>query len=338
MKITMIEKPRTQTIGRKTFLALSQAVLLVSSTAASTLGALAANQSAINEASSAATTSLAAETSASENSEDFRVIRQQAADYAKLYAARDAKGLAAMWTADGTFTDSRGHEHVGRAALEEYFADGFKEELPQTLDIVITSLKQPASGVAIEEGTTRISSGPGMGSMGRYLVVHNKVDGKWLMSTCVETEYSATSNFEYLKDLDWLVGSWSVKEQPQAAHLKVSWSKNKTFLVCRYVVADGKEGTIEELQIIGWNPHTAQINVWHFGAAGGFGYGQLVCDGKNWIERATATEPDGSAGRARYKLTRLDDNSFTWQSTKRAIAGQSLPDSNPLTIVRDRVQ
>jgi uncharacterized protein (TIGR02246 family) len=275
---------------------------------------------------------------AAANSDDDRAIRQQAGDYAKAYAARDAKTLAAMWTEDGSFVDSLGQSHHGRSAIEEFFQEGFKQRNSQTLDIVIDSIKFPAPGVAIEEGTTRIASGQGLGSMGRYLVVHSKVDGKWLMSSCEETDCSARSISEYLKELDWLVGSWSVKEQPQAAHLKVNWSKNKTFLICRYISPKGTDSDVEEVQIIGWDPQNSQIVVWHFGSAGGFGCGKMTFDGKEWIERASATEPDGTSGRARYKITRVDDNSFTWQSSNRTLEGKALPDASPLTIVRDRIQ
>jgi uncharacterized protein (TIGR02246 family) len=269
------------------------------------------------------------------SSDDERILRDQAVDYAKLYAARDAKALAAMWASDGTFTDSRGEEHIGRGAIETYFRDGFREGRPQTLDVTVSSVKFPAPGVAIEEGTTRIASGPGLGSMGRYLVVHTKSNGQWQMQSVSETDCSAKSNGEYLKDLDWLVGSWSIKKQPDAAHLKVSWSRNRSFIFCRYVKGDEKDAPLEELQIIGWDPQSAQIVAWHFGASGGFGHGTYSCDGKSWIEHAAATEPDGKAGRARYKLTRLDNNSFTWQSTKRFIAGQALPDSDEFTVTRD---
>jgi hypothetical protein len=158
------------------------------------------------------------------------------------------------------------------------------------------------------------------------------------LATCAETDYSAKSTFEYLKDLGWLVGTWTVKDQPQAARLKVSWSKNKTFLFCRYIREAANDPEVEEMQIIGWDPQSAEITVWHFGAAGGFGSGRLFCDGKNWIEHASATEPDGTTGRARYKITRVDDNTFTWQSSKRNVAGLALPDSKELTIIREHVQ
>ena len=287
---------------------------------------------------SSATVTPAGTSGSAAYSDDERTIRDQAADYAKIYAARDAHALATMWTSDGTFTDSRGSEHIGRSAIEDYFREGFTGGNSQTLDVTVESVKFPAPAVAIEEGTTRISSGPGLGSMGRYLVVHTKADGKWLMQTVTETDCSAKSSAEYLKDLGWLVGSWSMKDQPHTAHLKVNWSRNKTFIVCRYVKGDEKDAPVDELQIIGWDPQSAQIIAWHFGAKGGFGCGSFTCDGKSWTERASATEPDGKTGKAHYKLTRLDDDSFTWQSSKRSLSGLALPDSKELTITRDKLQ
>jgi uncharacterized protein (TIGR02246 family) len=334
--MTELSKP-VKTI-RTAFLACTAMALLASGSRGQV--ALAAGQAGTSGTASAAATATTATITASPGaySDDDRALRDQAADYAKFYAAKDAKALASMWTVDGTFTDSKGHEHTGRGEIEAYFSEGFNFGDPQTLDIVITSLKFPAAAVAVEEGTTRIASGPGMGSMGRYLVVHTKVDGKWLMQTCAETDCIATSSAEYLKDLDWLVGNWSVKEQPQAAHLKVSWSKNKTFIICKYIRGEAKDAPIEDLQIIGWDPHHERIAVWHFGASGGFGWGHLSCDGKSWTERAMATEPDGTTGNALYRFTRLGNDTFTWQSSKRSIAGAALPDSKELTITRDNTQ
>lgn len=339
----MMEKSKIFRSTRGAVVVCAQAALLVS-------GGLKAQASDHTAAPTApSSTSIIADTggtaatvapsaSAAANADDDRAIRQQAGDYAKAFAAGDAKALAQMWTESGSFVDSHGQMHQGRDAIEAFFRDGFREGHPQTLDIVIDSIKYPAPGVAVEEGTTRIASGPGMGSMGRYLVVHSKAAGKWLMSTCEETDCRASSHSEYLKELEWLVGSWSVKGQPKAAQLKVNWSKNKTFLICRYVKADGKNQEVEELQIIGWDPHAARIVVWHFGPDGGFGSGKMVFDGKQWIEHASATEPDGSLGKAHYKMTRLDDSSFTWQSSNRTLEGRALPDASPLTIVRDHIQ
>jgi uncharacterized protein (TIGR02246 family) len=166
IKIRMTEKPRIRKITAVSWVICAQTLLLASSGQV----ALAAGQDTARTANAAATTVTAATTTAKlpGYSDDERTLRQQAVDYAKFYAARDAKSLASMWTTDGTFTDSKGHEYAGRTAIEDYFRDGFSGGSPQTLDVSVTSIKFPAPGVAIEEGTTRIASGPGMGSMGRY--------------------------------------------------------------------------------------------------------------------------------------------------------------------------
>ena len=139
--------------------------------------ALAADRVTASSTSSATITPTSS-TSAAAYSDDERAIRDQAADYAKIYATRDPRALASLWAPDGTFTDSKGAEHIGRSAIESYFREGFADGNAQTLDVSVESVKFPAPVVAIEEGTTRIASGPGLGSMGRYLVVHTKTGGK----------------------------------------------------------------------------------------------------------------------------------------------------------------
>jgi len=267
--------------------------------------------------------------------DDDSAIRAQANAYAKAFAAGDAKSLAQMWSADGSFTDCNGQDYKGRDALEKYFRQYFNDRgSAQTLDINIESIKFPAANVAIEEGTSRISSGPDKGSTGHYIAVHTKTNGQWQMQTASETNCVPASGADNLKDLGWLVGTWSIKGQPHAAHLKVSWSKNKTFLVCQYLSED-KSAPLEELQIIGWDPLGHSIICWHFGAAGGYGIGHLAYDGRAWVENAAATESSGTTGSARYRLTQLDKDNFSWQSSGRSRAGKRLPDSTALTITRD---
>jgi len=298
---------------------------LRTSALAATLVTLACNTMMLQPATAASAASEA----------DSRAIRDQAAAYSKAFAIGDFKTMAQMWAPDGTFTDSDGHDYKNRAEVENYFRSYFTNQAaPQKLDINIESIKFPAPNVAIEEGTTLISGGPRMGSKGHYVAVHTKNNGQWQMLSSSETNCAAGSTTDYLKDLDWLVGTWAIKDQPQAAHLKVSWSKNKTFLVCQYR-SDDKSASLEQLQIIGWDPESRSIVTWHFGATGGFGTGHMMFDGKSWIERAAATEANGVTGSARYKLTQIDKDNFSWQSSERSREGKRLPDSNALTIVRD---
>ncbi|MBS1998116.1 MAG: SgcJ/EcaC family oxidoreductase [Cyanobacteria bacterium SZAS LIN-2] len=266
--------------------------------------------------------------------DDDKAIRAQATDYARAFAAADAGALAQMWAADGSFTDAQGRDYKGRAAIEKYFSQSLSSKAAQTLSINIESIKFPAPNVAIEEGTSRIASGPGTGNTGHYVAVHTKNGGKWQMQTVAETNCTAANSANNLKDLDWLVGTWSIKNQPRATHLKTIWSKDKTFLVCQYL-SDDKQAPLEELQIIGWDPRGQSIVAWHFGATGGFGCGHLAFDGKSWLETASATEPSGVTGSANYKLTQVDKDNFTWQSFGRVRDGRRLPDSTALTITRD---
>src|ERR1700678_1243590 len=89
----------------------------------------------------------------SSHSEDEKVIREQAKDYAKAFAAGDVSTLTNMWAADGTFTDSGGHRYVGRREVERLLSSYFKKPGGQPMEIAIETIRFPADNVAIEEGT-----------------------------------------------------------------------------------------------------------------------------------------------------------------------------------------
>ena len=325
-------------VAKTAAFSLAIALSLSLSTTACPQSALAADTSTdtgTTTVNTAATTTITATTSKAPSDEG--ILRGQVDDYIRAYTAADAGALAAMWTEDGLFTDSSGNIHKGRPGIEDYFKQGFaksRNNSGATLEVSDLSFKFPAPGVAIEEGTTRVKGGPDDGSLGRYLVVHVKQNGQWLMQSAAETACRQERPANNLKDLDWLVGSWSCKSDKGTLHMRADWSKNKTFMVCRYFGGEANP-SIEELEIIGWDPVRSIIRTWHFDARGGFGNGRFLNNGKRWDERASGIEADGTADSGIYTLTNVDNNTFTWQSSRRFVAGHRLPDAGVMTITRD---
>lgn len=272
---------------------------------------------------------------ADSQAEEEQILRFQAKSYAQAYAAADAIAIANMWAIDGTYTDSNGDQHIGRPAIQQFFASGFKRFGGQPMDISIDSLRFPAPGVAIEEGTSRLLAGPSAGHLSHYTAVHVKENGQWLMTAVNETDMNQPKS-SGLKELSWILGDWTAKNSKNVtSHFKADWVGNQNFIKCEY--SKNSNGNAEDVDLIGWNPVNQEITSWHFDSNGGFGKGKWVRYSDSWLENATTMETDGSFGRAINLVKKVNDNSFTWTSTGRSINGRALPDTSEVVVTRDQV-
>jgi hypothetical protein len=87
-------------------------------------------------------------------------------------------------------------------------------------------------------------------------------------------------------------------------------------------------------QIVAWDPSSERIRSWVFDSDGGFGEGLWSREENRWVIKAHSTLADGKKGTAVQIITKLDDNSFTWESIGREVDGELLPNVEPITIVR----
>jgi uncharacterized protein (TIGR02246 family) len=282
-----------------------------------------------------------AKTNHAKSSTDEQTLRDQASEYARAFSAADASTLANMWAPDGTFVDANGQEYQGRTAIEAMFINLFKQIGKQPLSISVESIRFPASTVAIEEGTSQMVKGAPLGSVGHYTVTHVKRNGLWQMDAVAETNRRNSDApvlpESKLPDMSWMIGNWTATGKAETIHLHADWmpNHNQNFIKCTYS-ADTQSPPNDELQIIGWNPRTSQLNIWHYASNGGFGYGRLVTtDGQTWVERASSMQTDGTICSANYTLKKLNNDSFTWQSTHRNRGRASLPDTPIVTVQRD---
>ncbi len=268
-------------------------------------------------------------------SDDEKIIRAQAVEYVKDFAAADAKAIADMWTADGTFIDSDGTEFRGRSEIEKLYAHYFAEHGRQGLEVSIDSIRFPTLNVAIEEGTTRLSSAPSVKIGSKYVLVHIKNNGKWQISNSSETNIKPVSKLENLKELSWLIGNWTPEFAKGKIQLKMNWLGNGNFINCIFSLHGLPIEEISDIQIIGWDPIRQEPTSWNFSSTGGFGRAAWTKEGENWTLRAHSIQQDGSTGQATYILHKLNNDSFTWQSVRRSIDGSSLPDTPEVKLLRE---
>jgi uncharacterized protein (TIGR02246 family) len=268
---------------------------------------------------------------------DEAAIRKNDEVYVEAYNRHDAKAIAAMWSPEAVYMDpDTGDAAVGREAIEKVFAGTLANLKGAKLEIKVKSIQFVSPNVAIETGVARVVRPKAKPEESTYTAVNVKREGKWLLDRISEEEPPAPppSNYEHLKDLEWMVGSWIDRDDKATIQTDCEWTKNKNFMTRSFAMAIGDRINMAGMQIIGWDPAAKQIRSWVFDSDGGFSQGTWKRKGDRWLIQQVGTLPDGGKSSAVNIMKKIDNNSFTWQSVERSVDGDPLPDVNEVLIVR----
>jgi uncharacterized protein (TIGR02246 family) len=267
--------------------------------------------------------------------DDLAAIRAASQAFAAAFNKQDAPAVAALWTEDGDYIDDAGNSFVGRKAIAQAYAKYFADNPGVKIQVIIDSLKLLSAGAAIEDGRTLVEPAPpGAPGVGKYTVVHVKVDGKWLMSTVRDIPTLTSSTYQDHADLEWLIGTWTAEEHGARLESVCSWIANKSFVQRRYELTAHDGTATTGVQIIGWNPLAGQVQSWNFSSDGGHAIGAWQPRDGGWIAEMHGTTGSGAPTTAINLLTRLDDNAYAWQSVERTVDGQALPDTEEVVLKR----
>ena len=279
----------------------------------------------------------AQESDSTEPSADEAAIRANCDKYVEAFNRRDSQTMASMWSPEAVYEDPRtGESVVGREALAKQFAETMAGSEDAKLTATIASIEFVSPNVAIEKGTAVVTYGEHDSEESLYSAVHVKRDGKWLLDRISEWDAPTPppSNYEHLKDLEWMVGSWVDADGAATIQTDCEWTKNRNFMTRSFAVAIGDEVEMSGMQIVGWDPVAKQIRSWVFDSNGGFSEGRWTKKDKDWTIQATGTLPSGGKTSAVNILTEVDNDSFTWQSTNRESDGELLPNIEEVLVVR----
>src|SRR5262249_58677440 len=83
-----------------------------------------------------------------------------------------------------------------------------------------------------------------------------------------------------------------------------------------------------------WDRNAKSIRSWMLESGGGFGEGTWTKDGARWISKSSATLQDGKKVTATSVVTRVDDNTLTWEVKDRTHDGKPQPDIKPVKMKR----
>ncbi|MEW6360206.1 MAG: nuclear transport factor 2 family protein [Planctomycetota bacterium] len=266
---------------------------------------------------------------------DERAIRAAVEEYAKAFNRRDVNAIAAQCTDAVNYVDETGRIVRGRDALAKDFKRFFEENSSRKIQVQVESIQFIKPDVAVVDGTATLDPPvPGQPVGGRYTVVRVKEGGKWLVASVREMAEEIPSNYDRLKELEWLVGDWEDKDEASVVRSSVRWSENKNFLIWKFAVhAEGLK-QIEGTQRIGWDPLRGQIRSWVFDSDGGMFEGFWVRDGNKWIVRVAGVLQDGTKSSATSTYTFVDNDTFTFQSRERVVGEEPAPDIDEVKVVR----
>jgi uncharacterized protein (TIGR02246 family) len=268
-------------------------------------------------------------------SADEKAIREIQAAYVKAFNAGDAKALAKFWTTDGEFVNHEGKTVRGRAALEKDFADFFAEAKGTTLKVSTDTLRFVSPGVALESGTTHLRHPDGSTDVSAYNIVHTRRDGKWQLASVRELPYEPATNYDHLRDLEWMVGTWAAKgKEGRKLEVSCDWTAKRNFFLKKYTVTE-PDGSIKTgIHVVGWDPQIGQVRGWVFDSDGGFASEVWHKEPKQWVLEVDGVTRDGAALEATNIIVPVDHNQFTWQSVGRTLNEVELPDTAVLKVTR----
>jgi uncharacterized protein (TIGR02246 family) len=276
-----------------------------------------------------------------DQAEDEAAIRKTVESYTAAFNKRDAKAVAAHWLPEAIYVDPDSRKQiVGRKAIEKHFAGEFAEVKGAKLTVAVESIRFISPHVALEQGRANVLEPGKEPSKVRYSAIHVKRDGKWLLDRVTdEDDTLAPSNYEKLKELEWLVGHWVDNDDDDETTVEIAckWAKNQNFLVRTYTVTLRDQISVSGVQMIGWDPSAKQIRSWTFDSDGSFGEGFWTKKGKSWFIQTKETEPDGRKSSALNILTFIDNDNFTWGSIDRQSGGVLLPNIADMPVTRKAV-
>lgn len=268
--------------------------------------------------------------------EEVTAIQKKGEMFVAAFDKGDAKALAAMWTADGDYTDQTGRKLVGREAIQKTFESMFAETKGLKLGISSLDLKFLTPDVAIEDGVTEVFPHGGTPpSRARYTVVHVKKGGEWLISSVRDAMFTPPSNYENLRGLEGGIGDWAGEtESGEIERISLVWAENQNFITGTFSTTIRHYSLGNAKLWIGWDPIAKNVRSWSFDAAGGFGEGAWSQEGKKWTVKTASTLPDAKKAMATHVITLVDNDTITLWTKDRTVDGKQIPDGKEVKLKR----
>lgn len=231
-----------------------------------------------------------------QSSPDEAAIQDAAVKFVDAYNEKNAAAIAALFDAKARVEEADGTVIEGGDAIREAFTAAFEDDPDGQIGLSMESLTMLTPDIAVEQGATEFyPDGETLTSRGRYLVVHQKKDGAWRMISARSLEKEVLSNYEYLRDLEWLVGDWIDEDATETVETNFHWDEGRNFLIQEFQVVRGSELLLKGSQRLGWDPQKKQIRGWVFDSEGGFADSSWVQTDDAWVVTTSGVSSDGAS-------------------------------------------
>ena len=148
--------------------------------------------------------------------EDAQAIHAAAQAYQEALRRGDTKALAELWTPDGDIVDDLGQVLPGRDTVAIPAAN--PSAARPDIRVTEQSLRFLSADVAVEDGMVAVTlPGGSLPLEGRFSATWVRHEGGWKLAALREARNPPTTGPEALKDLEWMVGDWTVVDEPATA-------------------------------------------------------------------------------------------------------------------------
>lgn len=269
-------------------------------------------------------------------SADRAAVRSALDALVKSFEARDARLLAASWTAEGEYKNEAGVTVRGREGLEKAFGEFFAKTPEVKAKLRSESLRFVGNDSAIDEGLVTIHRGPVTpATSAQYSALLVREDGRWRVAQLQESPPADAASVE---ELSWLIGEWQASKADGAEiRTTYSWLPGKKFIQVQFSIQESAL-SLSGSQIIGVDPATGALRSWTFEADGGVGEAEWNRDGNHWVLDVTGTLNDGRTLTETNVLRRVNEDTLTWQSVGRRLDDVEIPDLAPVKVTRLRTK
>jgi uncharacterized protein (TIGR02246 family) len=268
---------------------------------------------------------------------DKKAIEKLTKEIVKAFNNRDAAGIAAHWTAEGEFMRNDGQPVRGKAEVQKGYDDFFKTlKAKPNVAVQFDNLRFPSADTAVSEVTLRLKNADGevvASSWRNTLLVRE--DGQWKVAIVREWDRDVGLDTN-LAELEWLIGTWQAATKEREVTLVYEWDEHKVFIRGKYTVKEGNKVVEAGTQMIGKDNAEGTIRSWVFQSDGGFGGGVWTRDGKKWTVDVYGVLADGREMTATSIYVHLDANTFTWQATDQYLNGDSVADTKPIKVTKQK--
>lgn len=269
---------------------------------------------------------------------EAKLVSEVLKTYTDVFNKHDATALVEYWAPKGVSVNTEtGTRLEGRENIKTAFEQLFKSLPDCKLNASVKHYRFLRPDLLTIEGSATLSSSTQEPVENTFTVLLVKVgDTRWNIEHAAEAPVPVpASPYDGLKDLEWMVGTWSDETPGVTVESQIAWNEKKTFLIRKYTMQyEGDTEADTGSQVIGFDPRSKTIRSWTFTSDGSFGDATWSQVDNEWRVKLNHINSDGTVLSATQIITKVDDNTATVQMIGQEVDGALAPTLPAVKMVR----